>query len=79
MKQLHTLCDERCGKQAYAGDIAAGPVHAGDKAAFNRIKCNRSDDRNTRRCSLCRLHRLVSAACDNYGNRAMDQLGNHPG
>ena len=54
MQQLQAFGTDRTGEQAHAGDVAAGPVHAGDKAERDRIAADEKHDRYGRGRGLCR-------------------------
>jgi hypothetical protein len=41
---LQLLREQRIGEEAHAGNIAAGPIHAGNEAEFHGMRRNGSHD-----------------------------------
>ena len=62
------------GEHAYAGHIAAGPVHACDDAEFDRVAAEVEDDRNLRSRCFGGERGLLRGGGDNV-HAALDEIG----
>ena len=75
MQQPQPLGSEFGAEPAHSGDVAARPINAGDKAAFDRVVTAREHDRDR----AGRLHgderRIVAAGCGDHGHLAPDEFG----
>jgi hypothetical protein len=71
-QQFQPLGAKQPGEKIHAGDIAAGPVHAGDQPVAHRIAAGGKHDRHRSGGILRRQHRHRVA--DEDADRAMDQF-----
>ena len=74
MQQRQPLRSEFGGEPGHPGDVAARPVEAGDKAAFDRVVAAREDDRDCTGRRLGRERRIVAARCCDHGDLLSNQI-----
>ena len=72
-QHLQPLGSQEPGHEAHAGDVATGPVEAGDQPVHDRIAAGREYDRHRRGGSLGRERRIDVR--DNDRHRQADQFG----
>ena len=74
MQQPQPLGSEFGAEPAHPGDVAARPIDAGDKAAFDRVVAAREDDRD---CTG-RLHgderRIVASGRGDHGHLTSNEI-----
>ncbi len=76
--QFQPLAAEHAVDKNDAGDVAAGPIEAGDEAVPHRVAAAGENDRNRRRCELGLVPGETVADDDGglVGNGVCDQRGN---
>src|SRR6267378_1258604 len=74
-QQLQPLRPHLYVQVRYAGQVAAGPVEAGDKPNLDRVDRYREDDRNGRSRRLCRKCRRSTAGRRNHSHLTVNQVG----
>jgi hypothetical protein len=73
VQQGQPLRRQLCVQQAHAGEVAARPVQAGDKAELDRVEAHDEHDRNSRGGGLGRHSRR--AIRDNHADPTLNQIG----
>src|SRR5262249_20775161 len=66
-------------KRAYARDVAAGAIEAGDETAPDRVGASHVDDRYSRGRSLGRQCRYLAAWCNNDRHLSTHEIGGERG
>jgi hypothetical protein len=76
-QQPQPLRLERARQQGYSGHVGARPVQAGNKTDFYRVAANREHDRDGRGGRFGGQHRRLTAARDDHGHAAANQISRH--
>src|SRR5258708_11867813 len=75
VQELKPLCDHGDIKDAYARDVAARVVEAGDETSCDWVNADENDDRNRRSRRLGSECRRSAAGCHDHGHLTANEIG----
>jgi hypothetical protein len=74
VQHLQLLLGQLHAQRGHAGDVAARPIQAGDKANLDRVAPYRKDDRDRCGCGFGRDRRVYGPGRSDHGDLATHQI-----